>query len=100
MTEVSASLHERARERESPLPKVRKERVPSLALAWAVTIAEGVVFGVLLWLFLDYWLMLPVRYRWKGIAGLTVLAAIGLTRIVLFHRRYRRAKRKHENKTS
>lgn len=96
MPEDPPSPPEPGKEMESAGTAVRKERVPSLALAWAVTMAEGVVFGVLLWLFVDYWLMLPVRYRWKGGIGLAVLAVIGLTRMVLFYRRYHRAKRNRE----
>jgi hypothetical protein len=65
-------------------------REPSLALAWAITIGEAILWGALVWLFADYWLMLPVRYRWWGIAILASLAAIGLFRLVRFYRRFAR----------
>lgn len=96
MTGTPTSPNEPGDAMAPPSPEVRNARVPSLALAWAVTIAEGVLFGGLLWLFVDYWLMLPVRYRWKGGIGLAVLAIFILTRLILFYRRYRRAKRKNE----
>lgn len=73
-----------------------KLRPPSLALAWAVTGAQAVLWGALLWLFAEYWIMLPVRYRWAGIGILSALAALGLIRLVLVHRRYFRIKRNNE----
>jgi hypothetical protein len=65
-------------------------RAPSLRLAWAITIGEGILWGALAWVFADYWLMLPVRFRWWGILVLAGLAAIGLIRMVRFYRRLRR----------
>jgi hypothetical protein len=64
---------------------------PSLALAWAITIGEAILWGAIAWLFADYWLMLPVRYRAWGIVILVSLAAIGLFRLVRFYRRFPRA---------
>lgn len=63
-------------------------KAPSLSLAWAITIGEAILWGALVWVFADYWLMLPVRYRWWGILVLTGLAAIGLIRLVRFYRRF------------
>jgi len=63
---------------------------PSLFLAWAITIGEAILWGTLVWLFSDYWLMLPVRYRWWGIVILVSLAATGLFRLVRFYRRFPR----------
>jgi hypothetical protein len=70
-----------------------KTRVPSpsLSLAWAITIGEAILWGTLAWVFADYWLMLPVRYRWWGIVILVSLAAVGLFRLVRFYRRLPRA---------
>ena len=65
-------------------------RLPSLGLAWAITIGEAILWGALAWVFADYWLMLPVRYRWWGIVVLAGLAAIGLIRLARFYRRLRR----------
>ncbi|HKS36815.1 MAG TPA: hypothetical protein VJW76_06475 [Verrucomicrobiae bacterium] len=64
-------------------------KTPSLSLAWAITIGEAILWGALVWVFADYWLMLPVRYRWWGILVLAGLAAIGLVRLVKFYRRFR-----------
>lgn len=68
----------------------RETKMPSLSLAWAITIGEAILWGALVWIFADYWLMLPVRYRWWGILILASLAAVGLFRLVRFHRRFRR----------
>ena len=68
-----------------------ESRAPSLSLAWAITIGEAILWGALVWVFADYWLMLPVRYRWWGIVILVSLAAIGLFRLVRFYRRFHRA---------
>ena len=65
-------------------------RVPSRSLAWAITIGEAILWGTLAWVFADYWLMLPVRYRFGGILVLVSLAAIGLFRLVRFYRRFPR----------
>ena len=65
-------------------------RVPSRSLAWAITIGEAILWGALAWVFADYWLMLPVRYRVGGILVLVSLAAIGLFRMVRFYRRFPR----------
>jgi len=65
-------------------------RVPSRSLAWAITIGEAILWGALAWVFADYWLMLPVRYRVGGIVVLVSLAAIGLFRLVRFYRRFPR----------
>lgn len=67
-------------------------RTPSLQLAWAITIGEAILWGALVWVFAEYWLMLPVRYRWWGILVLTGLASIGLIRLARFYRRSRRMK--------
>jgi len=68
-------------------------RVPSRSLAWAITIGEAILWGTLAWFFADYWLMLPVRYRFGGILVLAGLAAIGLFRLVRFYRRFPRVNR-------
>ncbi len=65
-------------------------RVPARSLAWAITIGEAILWGALAWVFADYWLMLPVRYRVGGILVLVSLAAIGLFRLVRFYRRFPR----------
>jgi len=65
-------------------------RLPSRSLAWAITIGEAILWGALAWVFADYWLMLPVRYRVGGILVLVSLAAIGLFRLVRFYRRFSR----------
>ena len=68
-------------------------RLPSLSLAWAITIGEAILWGAVAWVFADYWLMLPVRYRVGGILVLVSLAAIGLFRLVRFYRRFPRVNR-------
>ena len=68
-------------------------RVPSRSLAWAITIGEAILWGTLAWFFADYWLMLPVRYRFVGILVLVSLAALGLFRLVRFYRRFPRENR-------
>jgi len=68
-------------------------RLPSRSLAWAITIGEAMLWGTLAWFFADYWLMLPVRYRFGGILLLVSLAAIGLFRLVRFYRRFHRVNR-------
>jgi hypothetical protein len=65
-------------------------RVQSRSLAWAITIGETILWGTLAWFFADYWLMLPVRYRFGGILVLAGLAAIGLFRLVRFYRQFPR----------
>ena len=67
-----------------------ESRAPSLPLAWAITIGEATLWGALVWVFADYWLMLPVRYRLGGILVLVNLAVIGLFRLVRFYRRFPR----------
>lgn len=67
-----------------------ESRAPSLSLALAITFGEAILWGALVWVFADYWLMLPVRYRWWGIVILVSLAAVGLFRLVRFYRRFRR----------
>ena len=66
-------------------------RVPSRSLAWAITIGEAILWGALVWVFADYWLMLPVRYRFGGILILVSLAGIGLFRLVRFYKQFPRA---------
>jgi|SRR6266567_1907113 len=68
-------------------------RLPSRSLAWAITVGEAMLWGTLAWFFADYWLMLPVRYRFGGILVLVSLAAIGLFRLVRFYRRFHRVNR-------
>jgi hypothetical protein len=68
--------------------ETRGTRAPSPSLAWAITIGEAILWGALAWVFADYWLMLPVRYRWWGIVILAGLAAIGLIRLARFYRRF------------
>jgi hypothetical protein len=67
--------------------------VPSRSLAWAITIGEAILWGTLAWVFADYWLMLPVTYRFGGIVVLVSLASIGLFRLVRFYRRFPRVNR-------
>lgn len=74
----------------------RGRRARSLALAWAVTLCEGLLWGAFAWFVADYWMMLPVRYRVAGLSALVFFGAIGLIRLALFYRRYLRNKRKHE----
>jgi hypothetical protein len=75
----------------NPVGESGRPRAPSPALAWAITIGEATLWGTLAWLFADYWLMLPVRYRWGGTLILASLAAIGLIRLVRFYRRLRKS---------
>lgn len=67
-----------------------RKRTRALRIAWAVTIAEGLLWLGCLIVFRIYWLMLPVKYRWYGIVGLAVSGAIGILRIVLFYRKWNR----------
>jgi hypothetical protein len=67
--------------------KTSGSRRPSRSLAWAITIGEAILWGALAWVFADYWLMLPVRYRFGGIVVLASLAALGFIRLVSFYRR-------------
>jgi len=62
-----------------------------LSLAWAITTGEAILWGALVWVFAEYWLMLPVRYRWWGIVILLSLAAIGVFRLWRFYGRFPRA---------
>jgi hypothetical protein len=78
-------------------PESRAARTPSLSLVWAITIGEAVLWGAFAAFFADYWLMLPVRYRWAGILILAFLAAIGLFRLARFYRRF---SRRNERRTS
>jgi hypothetical protein len=64
----------------------------SIKIAWAITIGEAFLFGTLVWVFADYWLMLPVRYRVAGVVGLGSLATLGIIRLVRFYRRLSRHK--------
>lgn len=74
-------------------PGGRKRRVSPLAIAWMVTLCEALLWSGMLWVFSQYWLMLPVRYRVAGVLGLFTLGAIGVFRIAAFHRRIARADR-------
>ena len=66
----------------------RRRTRPSLRLVWGITVCEGALWGTAAWFFADYWIMLPVRYRWAGILLLSGSAAIGLLRLLLHYRRY------------
>lgn len=66
-----------------------RTRRRSLRIAWAVTIAEAVLWAVMAVAFSWYWLMLPVKYRVYGVTGLSALALIGIFRIIRFHRKLR-----------
>lgn len=76
--------------------ETRGRRAPSRSLVWAITLGEAILWGALAWLFSEYWLMLPVRYRLEGILILASLAAIGLFRLVRFYRRFPRSKKTGE----
>ena len=75
---------------ENCVTRTRGSRAPSLSLAWAITIGDAILWGALVWVFADYWMMLPVRYRLWGIAILASLAAVGLFRLFRFYRRFPR----------
>ena len=77
--------------------KTRETRIPSLLLVWAITAGETVLWGALAWLFADYWMMLPVRYRWVGGLVLAGLAAIGFLRLLLFYKRFLRNKQSRKS---
>ena len=79
-------------------PTQTRKKLPSLALVWAITAGQAVLWGTLFWFFADYWMMLPVRFRWAGGLGLAGLAAISLIRLLLFYRRYFRIKNERKPK--
>src|SRR2546425_8240256 len=64
----------------------------STRLAWAITIGEAVLLGVLALALIDYWLMLPVYLRSLGAVALAGFAVAGLFRLVRFYRRPTRLK--------
>ena len=43
-----------------------RARDKSVRLAWAITIGEALLLAVAAIALMDYWLMLPLRYRWAG----------------------------------
>ena len=59
----------------------------SVRLAWAITVCEAILLGIIALALVDYWLMLPVALRSLGATGLALLAAIGVIRLVRFYRR-------------
>jgi hypothetical protein len=52
-----------------------------LKIAWAITIAEFILFAGAVAVFHEYWMMLPVPYRIAGVAGLALIAALGIFRL-------------------
>jgi hypothetical protein len=59
----------------------------SMRLAWAITLCEAVLLGVLAVALMDYWLMLPVWIRAIGASAVALLAAFGIYRLIRFWRR-------------
>ena len=70
-----------------PLDAARRTRRKSVRLAWAITICEAVLLAAAAIVLMDYWLMLPVRIRVAGVAGLGGLALFGVWRLVRFYRK-------------
>lgn len=68
-------------------PEASVRRRPSPSLVWAITAGEGSLWALAAWFFADYWLMLPVRYRWIGGLLLTGSAVVGLSRLACYYRR-------------
>src|SRR5687768_6708667 len=66
--------------------QLEKDRRRSIRIAWGITIGEAILLGAMIYVFVDYWLMLPIRFRVAGLSGLGVLTLIILFRIVRFHR--------------
>jgi hypothetical protein len=60
-----------------------------LRIAWAVIVGEFLLFAAALFVFLDYWIMLPIRYRIYGVSGLSLVALIGIIRLVRLYRKGR-----------
>src|SRR5262245_31060104 len=69
------------------LDKACRARDKSVRLAWAITIAEALLLAVAALALADYWLMLPLRIRIPGVAGLGLVALFGIWRLVRFYRR-------------
>ncbi|PYI82951.1 MAG: hypothetical protein DME26_16040, partial [Verrucomicrobia bacterium] len=69
-----------------------RARDKSVRLAWAITIGEALLLAVAAIALMDYWLMLPLRYRWAGTVGLAVLALFGIWRLIRFYRHPSRMK--------
>ncbi len=74
------------------LTEVCRTKDTSLRLVWAITIGEAILLAAFVLALMDYWLMLPIWMRTTGAIGLSLLAAIGLYRLVRFYRRPTRLK--------
>src|SRR5665811_1959988 len=64
----------------------------SVRLAWAITLGEALLLGILAVALMDYWLMLPVWTRSVGAAVLGLLTVVGIYRLVRVYRRPTRLK--------
>lgn len=53
----------------------------SVRLAWAITIAYGILYCGILFIVSQYWLMLPIWLRSIVVLGLLGIAGIGALRI-------------------
>jgi hypothetical protein len=64
-----------------PGQEPEKKRVSS-KIVWVAPLLEALLIGAAIYIFADYWIMLPVRYRVMGIAGLGLAIAVFVYRLV------------------
>jgi hypothetical protein len=55
-------------------------------VVWAISLCEAILLGAAAWVFSNYWLMLPVRFRIIGIGGLTIIGLLCVIRLVRYYR--------------
>jgi hypothetical protein len=80
----SKSPSEAAKKR---LTEACRTKDTSVRLAWAITIGEALLLGVAAVALMDYWLMLPVWMRLLAAGIMSVLALLGIYRLIRFFRR-------------
>jgi hypothetical protein len=85
LAHLSTAQNSTAANRPVSTPRIRP--TPSPLLVWSITTAEALLWCTGAWFFADYWMMLPIRFRWAGGLILGTTAAIGLLRLFLFYRR-------------
>jgi hypothetical protein len=71
----------------SRLTEACRTKDTSVRLAWAITIGEALLLGVLAAALLDYWLMLPIWLRTTGASFIAAMALFGIWRLLRFYRR-------------
>ncbi len=69
----------------------------STRLAWAITLGYAILYGGIVFVVSQYWLMLPIWLRTIAALGLIFVAGVGLIRIKGIYGRRKTAETKDNN---